>query len=192
MKQSERILTAAKEHGFKLKIHSDEFENLGGTEMACELGAVSADHLHVISDAGIAALAKHGTVGVLLPGTAFYLGGKHYAPVDKMLDAGCTLALASDFNPGSCVSENIQLMNSIVVTQMRMDPVEAIKAMTTGAAAAVDRSHKLGSIGTGMQADLCILDMPSYQHLAYHYGINQVWSVIKKGREVVREGQRLN
>ncbi|HYE76920.1 MAG TPA: imidazolonepropionase [bacterium] len=185
--QSRRILEAAKGHGLKPKIHSDEFENLGGTEMAIGLGAVSVDHLHVISEAGIAALAaSHSTTGVLLPGTAFYLGGKHYAPVQRMLAEGCRLALATDFNPGSSVSENLQLMNSIAVTQMRMDPIEALRAMTINAAHAVGRQESIGSIRPEKQADLVILDMPNYRHLAYHYGVNQVWAVVKKGQVVVR------
>ncbi|MEO7993545.1 MAG: imidazolonepropionase [bacterium] len=179
--QSRRILEAAKALGLKLKIHSDEFENLGGTEMAIGLGVTSCDHLHVISDAGIAALAHSSTTGVLLPGTAFYLGGKHYAPVQRMLDAGCRLAMATDFNPGSSVSQNMQIMNTIAVTQMRMDPVEALRAMTINAAHAIDRQDTLGSITAGKQADLVVLDMPNYKHLAYHYGINQVGLVVKKG-----------
>lgn len=185
--QSRRILKAAKSHGLKLKVHSDEFENLGGTEMAIDLGAVSVDHLHVISEAGIEALAgSHTTTGVLLPGTAFYLGGKHYAPVGRMLEAGCRLALATDFNPGSSVSENLQLMNTIAVTQMRMDPVEALRAMTFNAAYAVGREERVGSLRAGKQADLVILDMPNYRHLAYHYGVNHAWAVVKKGQVVVR------
>lgn len=185
--QSRRILEAAKSLGLKLKIHSDEFENLTGTEMAIELGAVSVDHLHMISPAGIAALANSSTTGVLLPGTAFYLGGKHYAPVKDMLAAGCRLAMATDFNPGSSVTENLQLMNTIAVTQMRMDPIEALKAMTINAACAIDRQDRIGSLTPGKQADLVILDMPNYRHLAYHYGINHVWQVIKQGQVVVRE-----
>lgn len=187
--QSRRILEAAKSLGLKLKIHSDEFENLGGTEMAIALGAVSVDHLHVISPKGIDALAKSNTTGVLLPGTAFYLGGKHYAPVKDMLAAGCRLAMATDFNPGSSVSENLQLMNTIAVTQMRMDPVEALRAMTINAAYAVDRQERVGSLKAGKQADLVILDMPNYRHLAYHYGVNHVWQVIKRGEVVVRDRQ---
>lgn len=187
--QSRQILEAAKALGLKLKIHSDEFVNLGGTEMAIELGATSVDHLHMISPAGIAALAGSATTGVLLPGTAFYLGGKHYAPVGEMLAAGCRLAMATDFNPGSSVTENLQLMNTIAVTQMRMDPIEALRAMTIHAAWAIDRQASLGSLAPGKQADLVLLDMPNYRHLAYHYGINHVWQVIKRGQVVVRNRQ---
>lgn len=187
--QSRRVLQAARELGFRLKIHSDEFVNLGGTEMAIELGAVSVDHLHVISEAGIAALAGSRTTGVLLPGTAFYLGGKHYAPARAMLEAGCSLAIATDFNPGSSVTENLQLMLTIAVTQMRLDPREALRGITINAAWAVDRQESLGSLTPGKQADVVILDMPDYRHLAYHYGINHVWQVIKRGQVVVKDRQ---
>jgi imidazolonepropionase len=182
--ESERILGTAQDHGLKLKIHADEFTPLGGAELAARLGAVSADHLLHVTDAGIEALKDAGTVATLLPGTAFSLG-LQYAPARKLSDRGLPVVLATDCNPGSCMSENLPLMGTIACTQMKMLPAEVVSAMTLNAAAALGRSQRIGSIEPGKQADLVIFDAPSYSYLPYHFGVNHAWKVIKSGRVVV-------
>jgi imidazolonepropionase len=182
--ESERILNAAVDHGLKLKIHADEFTPLGGAELAGRLGATSADHLLNVTDAGIDAMLASGTVATLLPGTAFFLGVP-YAPARRLIDRGLPVALATDCNPGSCMTENLPLIGTMACTQMKMLPAEVITALTLNGAAALGRSDNIGSIEVGKQADLVILDVPSYQHLPYHFGVNHVWKVIKSGRVVV-------
>jgi imidazolonepropionase len=182
--ESERILQAAAKRGLKLKLHADEFTPLGGGELAGKLGATSADHLLNVTDAGIESMLAAGTVATLLPGTAFFLGVP-YAPARKLIDRGLPVALATDCNPGSCMTENLPLVGTMACTQMKMLPAEVITALTLNAAAALGRSDRIGSIEVGKQADLVILDILSYQHLPYHFGVNHVRKVIKSGRVVV-------
>jgi imidazolonepropionase len=167
----------------RLKLHADELTPLGGAELAAELGAVSADHLLCITDAGIDALAHSSTVATLLPGTAFFLGVP-YAPARRLLERGVRVALASDCNPGTCPSENLPLIGSMACAQMRMLPAEVVTALTLHAAAAVGRAERIGSLEVGKHADLIICDVPSYPHLFYYFGINHVERVIKRGRVV--------
>jgi imidazolonepropionase len=181
--ESERILTRSRDLGFQLKLHADELTPLGGAELAARLGAVSADHLLCITDAGIDALAASGTVATLLPGTAFFLG-VDYAPARKLIERGAAVALASDCNPGTCPTENLPLVGAMACTQMSMLPAEAITALTLNAAAGLDCADRLGSLEVGKQADLIICDVPDYRHLFYHFGVNHVWRVIKRGRVV--------
>jgi imidazolonepropionase len=181
--ESERLLTRARELGFRLKLHADELTPLGGAELAARLGAVSADHLLCITDAGIAALAASDTIATLLPGTAFFLG-LPYAPARRLLDQGLAVALASDCNPGTCPTENLPLVGAMACTQMGMLPGEAVTALTLNAAAALGRSDRVGSLEAGKQADLIVCDVPDYRHLFYHFGVNHVWRVIKRGRVV--------
>jgi imidazolonepropionase len=181
--ESEQILHRAAELGLRPKLHADEMSPLGGAELAVRLGAVSADHLLCVSDAGIAALAESATVATLLPGTAFFLG-LPYAPARRLLAAGVAVALASDCNPGTCPSENLPLAGAMACTQMGLLPAEAVTALTLNAAAAVGRSDRLGSIEAGKQADLIVCDVPDYRHLFYHFGVNHVRTVIKRGRVV--------
>ena len=181
--ESEQILRKARELGFRLKIHADELTPLGGAELAAKLRAASADHLLCITETGIDALAASETVATLLPGTAFFLG-LPYAPARKMLDRGVAVALASDCNPGTCMSENLPLMGAMACTQMKMLPAEAITALTLNAAAALGRSDRIGSLEVGKQADLVICDIPDFRHLFYHFGVNHVWRVFKHGRLV--------
>jgi imidazolonepropionase len=183
LEESEHILTRAGELGFQLKLHADELTPLGGAELAARLGAVSADHLLCITEAGIEALARSNTVATLLPGTAFFLG-LPYAPARRMIYRGLTVALASDCNPGTCPSENLPLVGAMACTQMKMLPAEVIAALTVNAAAALNRSDRLGSIEVGKQADLIVCDVPDYRQLFYHFGVNHVWRVIKRGRVV--------
>jgi imidazolonepropionase len=181
--ESERILTRAKDLGFRLKLHADELTPLGGTELAARLGAVSADHLLCITDRGIASLARAGTVATLLPGTAFFLGVP-YAPARRLLDRGVAVALASDCNPGTCPTENLPLVGAMACTQMDMRPAEVLTALTLNGAAALGRSSRIGTLEVGKQADLVICDIPNFTHLFYHFGVNHVWRVIKRGRVV--------
>jgi imidazolonepropionase len=183
LEESHRILTRARDLGFRLKLHADELTPLGGAELAARLGAVSADHLLCITDAGIDALAQSGTVATLLPGTAFFLG-MPYAPARRLIDRGVPVALASDCNPGTCPTENLPLVGAMACTQMKMLPAEVVTALTLNAAAALGRADHLGSLEVGKQADLIICDVPDYRHLFYHFGVNHVWRVIKRGRVV--------
>jgi len=180
LEESRRILEEGKKFGLMPKVHADELTSGGGAELAAEVGAVSADHLEHISDAGIQAMKDKGTVAVLLPGVSFFLG-HGYAPARELIDADVPVAIATDFNPGSCMSENMQLMMTIACTQMKMTPEEVITASTLNAAAALVLSHDIGSIEVGKKADVIILDIPNYQYLPYHFGVNHVEKVIKQG-----------
>ncbi|RPJ35982.1 MAG: imidazolonepropionase [Deltaproteobacteria bacterium] len=179
--ESRRILEAGKRCGLEAKIHADELTSLGGAELAAELGAASADHLLFASDKGIESLADKGVVATLLPGTAFFLFLGRYAPARKMIEKGVTVALASDFNPGSCMTPSLPLITTMACTQMRMTPAEAILGITLHAAKALKKEGEIGSLEAGKQADLVILDIPDYRHLSYYFGVNHMWKVIKKG-----------
>jgi imidazolonepropionase len=183
--ESERILVAAQRRGLKLKIHADEFSPLGGADLAGRLGAVSADHLLHVTPSGAEALCRAGTVATLLPGTAFFLGLPS-ARARWLIDQGVPVALATDCNPGSCMTENLPLIGTMACSQMKMDPAEVITALTLNGAAALARSDRVGSLEPGKQADLVILNLPNYRLFPYHFGVNHVWRVIKRGRVVVR------
>ena len=183
--QSRQILEAARELGFPLKIHAEEFDNLGGTSLAVELGAASADHLIAVSPEDIAALAQSGTVAVALPCTPFGLAEARYAPAEAILEAGGILALATDLNPGTAWCESMQFAIALACRYMRLTPAQAIAAATINAAAAVGRADRVGSLEPGKQADILILDVPDYRHLGYRFGTNLVKKVIKKGRVVI-------
>ncbi len=182
--QSERILAAAKDLGFPVKIHSDEFDNLGGTRMAAELGAASADHLVAASEADIRALAESDTVAVALPGTPFGLATGQYAPARQILAAGGLLALASDLNPGTSWCENMQMALALACRYMQLTPAQAIAAATINAAAAIGMADTVGSLEVGKQGDVLLLDCDDYRHLGYRYGTNLVRTVIKRGQVV--------
>jgi imidazolonepropionase len=179
--RSRRILTAAQELGFPLKIHADEFDNLGGASLAVELGAVSADHLVKTSPQDIAALASSDTVAVALPCTPFGLGEKGYTPAKAILEAGGILALATDLNPGTAWNESMQFAIALACRYMGLTQAQAIAAATINAAAAISCEEHLGSLEPGKQADLIILDAPDYRHLGYRFGTNLVQTVVKKG-----------
>jgi imidazolonepropionase len=185
--ESRMLLRRAKELGFGLKLHADELTPLGGAELAARLGAASADHLLCVRDQGVEALAASDTVATLLPGTAFFLG-VDYAPARRLIERGAVVALASDCNPGTCPTENLPLVGSMACTQMNMLPSEAVAALTLNAAAALNRSHRLGSLEPGKQADLVVCDVPDHRHLFYHFGVNHVRLVVKRGRVVHAAG----
>lgn len=182
--QARKILLAAKELGMRPKLHADEMAGIGGAELAAELEAISADHLLKASSEGLQMMAAAGVVAVLLPITAFSLK-EPYAKGRAMIDSGVPVALATDFNPGSCYSESIPLLFSLATLYMGLTPEEAVTALTINAAAAIDREDRIGSIEVGKEGDLIILDAPSYTHLAYHIGVNIVDKVFKKGKLVV-------
>lgn len=188
IEQSRRYLLQAKEKGFALKIHADEIDPLGGTELAVEVGAVSGDHLAVATDEGIKKLAESNTIGVLLPGTIFYLGKGEYARARKMIDEGAAIAISTDFNPGSSVTENIQLIMSLAALKMNMTPEEIWHAVTVNAAYAINRGDVAGQIRVGRQADIVIWDAYNYMYIPYHYGVNHVNSVFKAGKLIYKRG----
>lgn len=182
--QSRRFLSECKKAGLAPKIHSEQITRTGATAMACELGAVSADHLECVTDNDIAALGASNTIPVVLPGCSFFLGSP-VAPARKLIDAGLPVALASDVNPGSCTIESLPLIMSMAATMLRMTPMESLVACTANAAAAVHRADRLGAIVVGHQADLVILDVPNVNRWAYNVGVNPVAKVMKRGRVVV-------
>lgn len=184
-RQSERILSAAKAAGLRLRVHADEIRPMGGTEMAVELGADSADHLGQISDEGIRRLAASDTVGVLLPGTLFFLGKPGYAPARRMIEAGCAVALATDFNPGSCYTQSMTLIQTLACVQMKMSAEEVITAATINPAFSLQLDGEVGTLHPGKRADLCVLDIPSWRAIGYAFGGNPVAMTIKNGTPIV-------
>lgn len=180
--QSRRILEEARRLNFPLKIHADEFENIGGAALAAELGAVSADHLVTTSAEDIRALAHSNTVAVALPCTPFGLAETRYTPAREILAADGLLAIASDLNPGTAWCESMQFAIALACRYLHLTPAQAIAAATINAAAAIARSDRIGSLEPGKQADVLILDIPDYRHLGYRFGVNLVQTVIKKGR----------
>ena len=183
--ESRKILKVAIKYGLKPKLHADELHPLGGAELAAEVNAISADHLLMVTDAGITAMKNAGVIPVLLPGTAFFLGKTHYAPARKMISAGLNVALATDFNPGSSYTQNMPLILSIACTQMKMTPAETIFAATLNSARAINRESMVGSLEKGKKADIILLDIPNYRYLPYHYGMNPVKKVIRHGKIIM-------
>ncbi|NWF87212.1 imidazolonepropionase [Candidatus Bathyarchaeota archaeon] len=189
LEQTRRILVAGKNYGLKPKIHADEISQLGGAELAAEIGATSAEHLLFSSDEGIKAMATKGVIAILLPAASFSLMGGRYADARKMIDFGVPIALGTDFNP-SCWIENQQLVIAFACHFMRLTPAEAITATTINAAHAVDKAKEIGSLEAGKKADVVVLDVPNHKFLGYRFGVNLVDKVIKNGRLVVdREKQ---
>ncbi|MGE5316262.1 MAG: imidazolonepropionase [Acidobacteriota bacterium] len=177
---AEKILTAAKARGIRAKLHADQLHETGGAALGVRLNALSADHLEMISQEGIDALASSETIATILPGSSFFLNHR-YAPARELIDRGAIVALASDFNPGSCMSYSMPMMMTIACTHMRMSVEEAITASTLNGAAALGLSADYGSIEAGKRADLVLYDVPDYRFIAYHFGVNHVWKVVKNG-----------
>lgn len=182
--ESRKILNSAKENGFKTKIHADEIESLGGAELAGEIGTISAEHLMAVSDTGIDALKDGGVVANILPATSFNLG-KNYAPVRKMIDKGVVVAVSSDYNPGSCPTENMQLVMQICSAQIKMTPTEIFKATTINGAKAIGREATIGSLEPGKKADFVVYDTKNPNYIFYNFGINHIKDVYKNGKQVV-------
>ncbi len=178
--ESRRILLTGRQYGLLPKIHADEIEAIGGSELAGEIGAVSAEHLIVCPPSGIASMASGGTVACCLPATSFYLGAA-YAPVQDMVQAGVPVAMATDFNPGSCPCLNMQLVINLGCLRYRLTPEQALTAVTLNGAAAICRADRIGSIEPGKQADILIWNAEDLDYICYRLGSNLVETVIKKG-----------
>lgn len=187
--QTERVLQAAKDLGFKLKIHADEIVPFNGAELAAKMKAVSAEHLMAVSDEGIKAMAKSGTVAVLLPATSFFLMSKIYAPAKKMLEEGVKVAISTDYNPGSSPTENIQMAMWVACFKMGLTPSDIIRGVTINAAYAVNREKIVGSIEVGKKADILIFDAPNIDFIFYRFASNLISQVWKDGRLVVEDGK---
>lgn len=185
--EARRVLAKAKELGFRIRIHADEIVPSGGAGLAVELGAASADHLVAIADRDIPALAASDVVASLLPGTSFYLGHA-FAPARRLIDAGVAVALGSDYNPGSCPSENFQFTMQLAAGKMRMTPSEVLTAATINPAFHLGIADRVGSIAVGKDADFVVFDAPNFEYVLYHFGVNHARDVYKKGRRVVADG----
>lgn len=183
--ESETILARAAELGLGLKIHADEFAGLGGAALAARLRAVSADHLVAVDAAGIDALAESRTVATLLPGTSFFLRLGRFAPARRLVDTGATVALATDFNPGSSMTQNLMLMAAFGCCLMGLTIDEALRAVTRGGALAVGRDD-LGSLAPGSAGDLAVFDVMDHRRLVYHYGVSHGRATVREGRVIWR------
>jgi imidazolonepropionase len=181
---TKKIFMQGIKFGLVPKIHTNQFNSIGGIEAAVKSGAISADHLEVMTTKDINALKGSGTIACLLPSVSYFLDIP-YAPARKLIQACVPVALATDFNPGSAMSENIQLVISLAVQMLKMNIEEAINAVTINGAAALGISHNVGSIEIGKQADLLIFDVTDYKHIPYHFGVNTLKTVIKKGKIIM-------
>jgi imidazolonepropionase len=179
--QAKRVLQAGLAHGLPAKIHADEFQTLGGVALAVELNSVSADHLDATPPAEIEILAASSTLGVVLPVVNLNMGSSHFADARAMIDTGVALALATDLNPGSAPCPSMALTMAIACRYQRLLPAEALNAGTINAAHAIGLGDRIGSIEVGKQADLLVLNVPDYRHLAYQFGVNLVERVLKRG-----------
>ncbi|MCK4264719.1 MAG: amidohydrolase family protein, partial [Candidatus Aminicenantes bacterium] len=191
VEESRKLIKAAREAGLKIKIHADEFAPLGGAQLAAEEGAISADHLIAITDEGIKKLAESSTTATLLPGVSFFLMQEKKAPARKLIEQGAIVALATDFNPGSSMTESMFFIMQLAVFSLKMGIEEAINATTSNAAYALGRHKEVGSLEVGKKMDLILCDAPNYPHLIYHFGINPIKHVIKGGYVVVKNGKVL-
>ena len=182
VEDSRKILKAAQKYGMKARLHADEFIDSGAAELAAELRAVSADHLMTVSNAGIKAMAEKGVIATLLPGTTFFLGKNTYAPGRKIIDSGCELALATDFNPGSCTLQSMPLIIALSNVYCGLTIEEAFKAATWNGAKALNREKELGAVSENYQADLLFWEMGSIDEIPYWMGSDRILNVLKKGK----------
>ncbi len=182
LEESRTILETGKRYGLKPKIHADQLSSGGGAELAAEVNAYSADHLEYVSREGIKKMAERGVTAVLLPGASFFLSMKKYPPAREMIEQGVAVSLATDLNPGSSMTESLPLMMTMGCVLYKMVPKEVIQATTVHAARSMGREKEIGSLETGKQADLLLLDIPNYRYFPYHFGVDHVETVIKKGR----------
>lgn len=191
VEESRIILNAGIEFGLKAKIHADEIEPMGGAELAGEIRAISAEHLLAASEEGMISMRDNGVIPVLLPATSYYLMLGKYANARRMIELGLPVALASDYNPGTCPTESLQTVMTFACFGMKMKPKEIITAMTINSACAISRENEIGSIEEGKKADIAIFDSPNLNYLIYHFGINHVNTVIKDGNIVVKDKKLL-
>lgn len=182
-----RYLTAARDLGFGLKIHSEQFSHSGSVRLAVELGAISADHLEHADRADIAILARSSTIATLLPGSVFHLGLNRYPPARELIEQGAAVALATDFNPGSSPTCSMPMVLSLACTEMRMTPAQAIVAATINGAFALGCADRVGSLEAGKYADLALFDVSDYREIPYHFGVNLVTMTMKRGKVICRE-----
>ncbi len=186
LEESRMILETGKRCGLKPKIHADQLTPGGGAELAAELNAFSADHLEYVSQKGMERMAEAGVTAVLLPGASFFLSMKRYPPAREMIEKGVSVALATDFNPGSSMTESLPLIMTMGCTLFKMVPKEVIEATTIHAARSMGRENEIGTLDIGKNADLLLLDIPNYRYFPYHFGVDHVEVVIKKGKIVFR------
>lgn len=189
LEQSRVILERARDLGFPLKMHVDEFENLGGASLAVELGATSADHLVKTSAEDMRVMGASDVVAVALPATPFGLGQVEFTPAQQIVEAGGILAIASDLNPGTAWCENMQFVVALACRYLHLTVAQALAAATINAAAAIARQDQIGSLEAGKQADLLVLNGADYRNLGYRFGANQVWRVMKRGKWVIDNGE---
>lgn len=187
--QCRRILQRGRELGFQLTAHADELGPAGGARMAAEMGARSVDHVVYADDQDVAALREHGTVAVLLPATTLFLGSDHYAPARRMIDAGVTVALGTDFNPGTSFTQNMQFVLTLAVLKLHMTAEEAIRAATINAARAVALEDRVGSLEPGKYCDFSVFRVHHYREIPYHVAMNTVETVVARGQVVVQGGE---
>ncbi len=191
VEESGELIKKAKSQGFKIKIHADEFTALGGAQLAVEEGAISAEHLTAISEEGIEKIAQSPTAAILLPGVSFFLMQQKKAPARRLIEQGAIVALATDFNPGSSMTESMLFILQLAVFTLKMGIEEAINAATANASYALDKQEQVGSLDIGKKMDLVLWDVPTYPYLVYHLGVNPVKHVIKNGRIIVEDGRIL-
>lgn len=187
VEQSKRILLAGRKFGMEPKLHADEIKPLGGAELAAEISCISADHLIAASDEGIEKMAESGVIANLLPGTSFNLQTGKFARAKKMTESGVPIALSTDYNPGSCPTENLQLIMSFASLIMKLTPEEVITAVTINGACSLGMEEKVGSLEVGKQGDFVIFDSPNLEYILYHFGTNHTEKVIKNGKIVYKE-----
>ncbi|HSB04493.1 MAG TPA: imidazolonepropionase [Thermodesulfobacteriota bacterium] len=186
IEESREILQAGKRYGLKPKIHADQLSSGGGAELAAEVGAYSADHLEYISSEGIKRMAEKGIPAVLLPGASFFLSMKKYPPAREMIEKGLSVSLGTDLNPGSSMTESLPLIMTMGCVLYRLLPQEVIQATTVHAAKSIGKQDQIGTLDPGKQADLLVIDIPNYRYFPYHFGVDHVEQVIKKGKAVYR------
>jgi len=184
--QAERVLRAAMSRAFVPRLHADEFTDGGGAALAAQLDAASADHLMHVSEKGIAALAKSDTVANLLPATSFFLMSQRYAPARALIEAGAIVALSTDCNPGSSMTESMSMVMQLATLRMKMTVEESLTAATLNGAHALRMAHEIGSIEEGKRADIVFIDAPNYLHLVYHFGVNLVRAVMRDGQFIFK------
>ena len=189
LEQAERYLEIARELGFLIKVHADQFRRTGSVPLAVRVGAVSVDHLDHSSPEDIDMVARSGTIATLLPGAAFHLGHGRYPPARALIDAGAAVALASNLNPETCPTYNMQMILSLACTQMHMTPAEAISAATVNGAHALRCAGRAGSFEPGKQADVLVMNASDYREIPYHFGVNAVAMTIKRGVAIYDEGK---
>ncbi len=188
--QARRILTAGRACGLVPRLHAEQLARTGAAQLAVELNAASADHLEKINRSDIRALAGSAVVATLLPGCCFHMGLRRYAPARELIAAGAIVALATDFNPGTSPTLNMQMVLSLACTQMRMTPAEAVAAATINAAYSLRRHDLIGSIEVGKYADLAVFDLADYREIPYYFGVNRCWLTLKRG-EIVYSREKI-